>query len=62
MCMYDYEYVYLYYYVYPCTVGADETEQSLNPNNILFVRAIALQFFSVCNYKSLDAYYKISLT
>ncbi len=28
-----------------CTVSSDETEQSLNPNNILFVLAIALQFF-----------------
>jgi hypothetical protein len=44
------------------TVSADETERSLNPNNFLSACAITLQFFSVCNFMSLDAYYKFSLT
>ncbi len=44
------------------TAGANETEQSINPNKIFSVCAIALQFFSVGSYVSLDASYKISLT
>ncbi len=44
------------------TVIYDETEWSLNDDYILPVCAIALQFFSVCDYVSLDAYYKIALT